>query len=383
MRVLIAHNRYRVAGGEERHVDLLEQGLTQAGVEIRRFERDSSRLDRSRLARVTSGLTLAYRPGGGGIGRVIDEWRPDVVHFHNVWPTLTPAALRIARRSGATVVLTVHNYRFACPGGVLLRDGVVHEDCLEGSSVACAIRNPRGSLVESLAYGAAVEIQRRLRLLSRWVDVFVAPSEFVRKAMVRAGLPEDRIVVVRYGVVVGEQNPSREAPRRGLLFAGRVSAEKGVEVLVEAARRAPEVPVVVAGTGPLLERLRESSPPSVEYVGWLGQAALVELRARSLMTLLPSIWYDVSPFSSIESSAAGCAVIASRIGGLPELVRDGVSGVLVEPGDPEALARAMRASCADPARARELGRQARRLARDEFEIGRQTQRLIEVYEAAA
>src|SRR5581483_7170306 len=98
VRVLIAHNRYRTPGGEERHVDLLEQGLLQRGVEVRRFERDSAELDRSRGRRAAAALTLAYRPGGGGIGRALDQWRPDVVHFHNIWPLLSPAALRIARR---------------------------------------------------------------------------------------------------------------------------------------------------------------------------------------------------------------------------------------------------------------------------------------------
>ena len=381
MKVLLAHNRYRVPGGEERHVELLEQGLTEAGVTVRRFERSSSGL--SPAARAAAGLALTYRPGGGGIGAAIDEWRPDVVHFHNLWPLLTPAALRIARRREAAVVLTVHNYRFACPGGTLTRDGTVHESCLEGSSLACALRNPRGSLLESLVYGLALEVQRRLRMLERWVDAFVAPSEFVRQAMVRAGLPGDRISVVHHGVSIGPERGTDEAGRRGLLYTGRLSPEKGVEVLLEAARRAPDVPVVVAGAGPLLAQLQSVSPPSVTYAGWLDQAALGALRDRSLMTLQPSVCFETSSFAAIESAAAGRGVIASRIGGLTEIVRDGVSGVLVEPGDPEALARAMRAACADPAGAAEIGASARRLARDEFELARQTQRLVDVYEAAA
>jgi glycosyltransferase involved in cell wall biosynthesis len=383
MRVLLAHNRYRVPGGEERHVELLERGLTEAGVEVRRFERESSDLEPSRGARIATGLALPYRPGGGGIARAIDEWRPDVVHFHNLWPLLTPAALRIARRRGAAVVLTLHNYRFACPGGTLLRDGAVHDDCVTGSSLGCALRNPRGSLLESLAYGLALEIQRRLRLLSRWVDLFVAPSGFLRDTMVRAGLPAERTAVVRYGVAVDSEGTEPLGERRGLLFSGRLSPEKGVDVLLEAAKRAPEVPIAIAGTGPWFERLRAAAPASVSFLGWLDQSELAATRARSLMSLQPSVCYDVSPFASIEAAASGCGVIASRIGGLPEIVREDVSGVLVEPGDPDALAGAMRAVAADPDRACELGRRARQLAREEFELGRQTARLIEHYEAVA
>lgn len=383
MRVLLAHNRYRVPGGEERHVELLAQGLTQAGVDVCRFERQSVRLESSRAARLAAALGLAYRPGGGGIARAIDAFRPDVVHFHNLWPLLTPAALRIAKRRGATVVLTLHNYRFACPGGTLLAGGAVHDDCVTGSSLACALRNPRGSLAESIAYGLALEVQRRLRLLNRWVDLFVAPSAFLREQMVRAGLPADRTAVVRHGVTVEPQEAVNGAEPSGLLYSGRLSPEKGIDVLLEAAGRAPDVPVAVAGVGPALERLRAVAPPSVSFLGWLDQRELAAIRARSLMTLQPSICFDVSPFAAIEAAAGGRGVIASRIGGLPEIVRDGVSGMLVEPGDPDELAQAMRAVAADPDRAMQFGRRARQLARDEFELGRQTARLIELYEAVA
>jgi glycosyltransferase involved in cell wall biosynthesis len=383
MKVLLAHNRYRVPGGEERHVDLLEQGLTAAGVEVRRFERNSAGIDGSAARRAAAGLTVAYRPGGGGIARAIDDWRPDVVHFHNLWPLLTPAALRIAKRRGAKVVLTVHNYRFACPGGTLLRDGVAHDHCLDGSSLACAVRNPRGSLVESLGYGMALELHRRLRLLSRWVDVFVAPGEFVRDAMVRAGLPEERIVVVRHGVAVETGQSTNRQPRQTLLFAGRLAPEKGVDVLIRAARQVSELPVVIAGTGPLLDELKALAPPSVSFAGWLGPSELAALRSRCLMTVLPSVFYEISPFGAIESAADGRGVIASRIGGLPEIVRDGVSGILVDPGDPDDLVRAMRVVHDDPDRAVRIGASARALAAQEFELGRQTRRLLDVYAEAA
>src|SRR6266436_5690960 len=117
MRVLVAHNRYRIAGGEERNVDVLLQGLAEAGVDVRLYERDSDEIAHPLSRRISAGATLAYRPGGGGIDGVLRSWKPDVVHFHNIWPLLTPSALRYAHRSGAGVAMTLHNYRFACPGG--------------------------------------------------------------------------------------------------------------------------------------------------------------------------------------------------------------------------------------------------------------------------
>ena len=100
LRVLMAHNRYRISGGEETHISLLERGLVELGVEVRRFERNSAELKESTAKRVATGLSLAYRPGGGGIRSALADWRPDVVHFHNLWPLLTPSALnRAAERS--------------------------------------------------------------------------------------------------------------------------------------------------------------------------------------------------------------------------------------------------------------------------------------------
>ncbi len=129
---------------------------------------------------------LAYDPAAGGISDALKQWRPEVVHFHNIWPLLTPAALRLAKRSGASVVLTLHNCRFACPGGTCsveahpATNGLRDNACLSGSSLRCALtNNPRRARGESVAYGAALEIQRRVGMLRRWVDAFIAPSGYV------------------------------------------------------------------------------------------------------------------------------------------------------------------------------------------------------------
>jgi glycosyltransferase involved in cell wall biosynthesis len=376
VRVLIAHNRYRVPGGEERHVELLDQGLADAGADVRRFECESSELQRSAMRRFAAGAALAYRPGASGIGRVLDEWQPDVVHFHNLWPLLTPSALRAARRSGAGVVLTAHNFRFACPGGMLLRNGVPHDDCVEGSSLACALRDPRGSFVESLVYGLALEVQRRLGLLARWVDAFVAPSEFMGRMLVRAGLPERRVHVIPSGLPVCPR-PARR--RRFALYAGRLSEEKGVRTLLEASRRVPEVPLVVAGEGPLAGEVQAAANGTISCVGRLGREALAETLRNAAFTVVPSEVYENFPFSALESLAAGKPVIAARSGGLPEIVRDGVTGVLVPPGEPAALAEAMRSLWQEPQRAAQLGARGWRTARERFSLDRQTARMIDLY----
>jgi glycosyltransferase involved in cell wall biosynthesis len=362
-----------LAGGEERHVDLLEQGLVDAGVEVRRFERESSGLSDSRGRRALTGLTLTYRPGGGGIGRVVNEWAPDVVHFHNIWPLLTPAALHLSRRSGAAVVLTTHNYRFACPSGTLFYNGETHERCIDGSSLLCSLNNPRGGIAESLAYGVALELQRRLKMFQRWVDAFVAPSVFVAQMLVRAGLPEERVHSIPYGLPIS--GPPSPLGQTGL-YMGRLSPEKGVETILKASALAPDVRLIVAGAGPLESKVRASR---VEYAGMLDRQGLAAALEDAAFTLVPSEWYDNQPFAALEALAAGRPVIASQMGGLPEIVRSGINGLLIPPRAPEELAAAIRRLSTDRPFVTELGTNAFEDARTRFDLKQHIRRIVDLY----
>jgi glycosyltransferase involved in cell wall biosynthesis len=360
MRVILVHNRYRNPGGEERHLELLLRSLTEAGAEVRLLVVDSGSLSTAR-SRLSTALTLPYSPAS--YRRLRAEVRrtgAEVVHFHNLWPLLTPAALRGARDAGARVVLTVHNYRFACPFGTLLRDGEIHDDCLEGSSLACGLRGAREHGLRAVAYGVALELHRRLGWVERWVDAYVAPAEFVRGALARAGTDPARVHVIRNGVPAsGRERPSPAASGPSYaLYAGRLAREKGIEVIAAAARLAPEVPIVVAGSGPLEESLRRDLPRSLSLVGHQDRERVALLHAGSSMSLLPSTCHEVAPYGALEAAAAGKPVIGSEIGGIPEIVADGETGLLVAPGDPGALAAAMRRLWHDPVVASRLGAEA-------------------------
>jgi len=378
VRVIIAHNRYRIAGGEERHVDLLVDALAARGVEVERFERDSGDVDHSMKRRLGLALGLAYRRSShDDLARWLDARSVDVVHFHNIWPLLTPAALHAAK-DRARVLMTIHNYRFVCPGGTLLWGDRIHDTCITGSSLACAIHNPRRSWPESIAYGVALEIQRRMSMLDRWTDVLVTPSAFAASVIRRSGIARGRIEVVPYGIPM--RGPTRRQGRDFALYVGRLSREKGLETLLEAATRS-NIPLVVAGEGPLTAIC--ASVDGVKCIGRQTQSALAELRARAAYAVVPSEWFDVLPFAAIEALAAGLPVIATRIGGLPEIIDDGETGVLVEPRSPRALADAMRDLLQDAERLEAMGKRARKTAERRFSIDRQAERLLALYEASA
>lgn len=377
MRALLVHNRYRIAGGEERHLELLKEWLPQTGVDVRRLELNSPN-DPALHTRLRLGLTLTYRPASARLLHdVLVRERPDVVHFHNTLPLLTPAAIRAAHKYGSRVVLTIHNYRFACPAGTLVRDGQTHVDCIDGSSLLCGLRNARGDWGESVAYGIALELQRRLRLLHRWVDAYVTPSTFVAAMLERAGYPPARIHTIRHGT------PSDDVVKPAgdtVLYAGRLSEEKGVETLVASSKITPHIPIVIAGDGPLAPRIQEMTGGSISYVGQLGSTAVAELMRGSRLTVAPSRCFESLCYSVIESMAHGRPVVASRLGGLTEIVADGKTGVLVPPGDPVALASAIQDLWDDPARAEQMGLNAWKQAKEQFSPLVQARRLANLYE---
>ena len=376
MRVLIVHNRYRQVGGEERHIDLLTASLPSAGIEVRRFDASSPGAP-SCIERAKLGATLTYRRAGGRLlHRALRYHQPDVVHFHNVFPLLTPAAMRAAHDYGAPVILTVHNYRFACPSGTLLRRGAIHEDCIEGSSLLCGLRKSRGNWGESLAYGFAIEAQRRLRLLHRWVDAYIAPSEFIATMLARAGYPRDRIHTIHHGTPI-ELSPSSTGDYA--FYGGRLSAEKGVRTLLAAARRRPDIPLVIAGDGPLAMDVRAAGD-NVSATGLVDSHRMGQLLRNARFTVAPSEWYEGLPFSVMESMAASKPVVASRLGGLAELVDEGVTGLLVTPRDPAALAEAMHVLWTDTRRSSQMGNAAWRYARENFSLEQQALQVVALYD---
>lgn len=339
--ILLLHNRYRVTGGEERAVDDLAWLIREElGEDVELLERDSAALsDRdAALGLLRGGLDPEE------VATAIRRTGARVVHAHNVNPSLGWRALAAARSAGARVVLHLHNYRLVCAVGTCFTRG---EDCVRchGRNTLPGVRlNCRGgSRAEAVAYGAGLGLwQERL---AAQADAFVVPSAFALSRLRELGAPVgDRAVVVPS--VQREFAPaSRAASGRHVLYAGRLSAEKGVADAIAACRLAG-LPLVVAGDGPLADELRMSADDGVEFVGRVGPDELSALRAGALAAVVPSRYAEILPLAALEAMAAGLPVVASRSGGLAEAVpQEG----LFEPGDVPALAERLSALAGDAA----------------------------------
>jgi glycosyltransferase involved in cell wall biosynthesis len=338
--ILLLHNRYRIPGGEERAVeDLAWLIRAELGEEAEVVSRDSAALGRARAA-------IGLLRGGldpGDVAAAVRRTGARVVHAHNVQPSLGWRALAAARDAGARVVLHRHNYRLVCAVGTCFTDGADCTRCHGRNTAPGVLRNCRGgSRAESLAYGAGLALwQRRI---ADAADAFVVPSAFALRRLEGLGAPLGGRAHVVPSVQRAFADRSRADQGTYALYAGRLTEEKGVADAIAAARLA-EVPLVVAGDGPQAETLKHAAG-DVRFTGRVDAAALTELRAGAALALVPSRYEEILPLAALEAMAAGLPVVASRAGGLAEVVP---ADALHPPGDVAALADRIRARYGDAA----------------------------------
>lgn len=362
LRVLQVHTAYRLAGGEDQVVDAEKQLLDRAGIQVHQVIFDNADLQESRS--VAGDLRLAAsaiwsRAAERRVRAAIAADRPQVIHVHNTFPAASPSVYAAAAAHGVPVVQTLHNYRFVCPAATVFRNGHACTDCVGRSIPWPAVVHAcvRGSRSQSAVASATLAFHRARGTFTKGISAYVALTPFQRQVMIDGGLPAERIRVIPNFL---EPDPGvGRGPRSGALYVGRLSGEKGISVLLGAAAEAPGS-VRVAGEGPMAARvLAASAAGHIKYLGRLSRTAVKAELRRALALVLPSIWFEGFPFVILEAFGAGTPIIASRIGSLAELIEDGVTGLLVEPNNPDELARRIHWANDHPGEMRRMGGNAR------------------------
>ncbi len=341
MKVLLVHNRYQQRGGEDAVVDAEACLLANRGLQVQRLDADNDAIQGA-LAKIrVSATQFSGSPEmQQRIGNALQTFRPDVVHVHNWFPTISASIFRQCKTAGVPVVHTIHNYRLLCVGATLFRDGHVCEDCVGTTFRTPGIRHKcyRGSAMGSAAATMGMLAHWATGTWHKSVDRFIALTEFSRRKLVEGGLPEAKIVV-KPNFVDPEPEPGA-GDGNYFLYAGRLTEEKGLRVLLECWKNGPDLaPLWIVGDGPLRNEV-ENAAATLGNVHWLGMKSSEEvlfLMKRAKATLCPSLWYEGMPRVVIESLAVGTPVIASQIGGYPEMIVDGESGALFAYGDAGAL----------------------------------------------
>lgn len=343
MRVLLAHNFYRSSApsGEDEVVRSEHRLLMENGFEVIPFTRHNDTLGAGALGAFGAVFSNAWSFASvKALRELIAESRPDVAHFHNTFPQISPAAYGACREAGVPVVQTLHNYRMFCANGLLNRGGEPCERCLG--------RNPLPALVHAcyrdshLATAGMVlgsTLHRTRRTYQTDVDRYIVLTEFARKRFIAHGLPEERVVVR------GNSLPFDPGAGSGgggyALYVGRLTAEKGVGTLVRAWRRTPQIPLRIAGDGELRKPLEaEAAGLPIEFLGRIPSERVFELMKDADMLVVPSECYEGFPRVVVEAFATGTPIVAADLGGLGELV-DERAGIKFRSGDANALANAV------------------------------------------
>ncbi len=367
MKILLCHNRYQLRSGEDIAFDFTRDLLRSAGHEILCFEKHNDAVARAgALAKLKIAAGAVY---GRGARREAYELsrreRPDVALVQNVFPLMSPSVYYGLKDADVPIIQMVFNYRMLCLNGQFFTQGEICERCSGGNFLHGAARRCfRNSYAHSALYATSLGLHRALGTWEKCVEFFVVPDSFLKNKLAQVGVPEDRLRVVSNPFQVDQYVPAF-SPGGYALFVGRLIRPKGVFTLLDASLHGNDVPIVIAGDGEDAPEVRRHPAVLNGRVRLLAPTygdGFRQLLAGASMVLVPSEWYDNLPMIACQAFACGKPVVASRINGIPEYVKDGENGLLFTPGKAGELAACMRHLFADHALQSKLSQGARRTA---------------------
>ncbi|MCX7046022.1 MAG: glycosyltransferase family 4 protein [Candidatus Sumerlaeota bacterium] len=383
LKICLVHNAYGIFSGEEAVVNGLERLLLDQGHEVIPFTRSSVELETMRWGKIRAFFSGVYNPASRrAMRRLLEEKRPDLVHVHNLFPLISPSILPECRRAGVPVVMTIHNFRLICPNGLHLNRGRVCEECCGGREFRCVLRNCENSLFKSLGYALRTFVARKLRFFLDNVSVYCALTDFARRRYIADGFPADRIVVIPNMAQDAERVEPAAAVGDYVAFVGRLSPEKDIPSLLEAARQCPDIPFQAAGDYNRMPHLPDQAPPNFRFLGRLDAAQLGRFYNACRMLVLPSVCFEGFPTVFVEAMLRGKPIVSSRIGGLPEIVDDGRTGLLFTPGASHELADRIRRLWDHPDQCRAMGMAGRAKALEQYSPRRYYELLTNAYAMA-
>ena len=339
MKILLSNKFYYRRGGDCIYMLSLEQLLKSYGHEVAVFAMDYPENQDSTWSKYfpqnMSKLMAFTRPFGSAevktkFNQLLNDFKPDVVHLNNVHTQLSPVMAELAHQKGIKVVWTLHDYKLLCPRYDCLRDGKeICELCFNGDKTPCkTYKCMKGSALASwIGYKEAVT-WNRLRL-ENCTDVFVCPSQFMADKMVQGGFCKEKMRMLCNFIDVEKCRKEDYDKADYYCYVGRLSHEKGVRTLIEAANRLPYKLKIIGG-GPLEDELRAVAGKQIEFVGFKQWDEIKELVGKARFSVIPSEWYENNPLSVIEAQCLGTPVLGARIGGIPELISEGTSGMTFE-----------------------------------------------------
>ncbi|PTX53734.1 glycosyltransferase involved in cell wall biosynthesis [Melghirimyces profundicolus] len=384
MRILLVHNYYQIPGGEEQVFAEETKLLQDKGHEVIKFTLDND--DIQHMSRLSLGYkTIWNNTVYGQLRTLVRKERPQVVHFHNTLPLISPAAYHAAKNEGATVVQTLHNYRLLCSNSLLFRNGQPCEECLRtrfhwpGIKHACY----RNSKIATATVATMISTNRLLGTWRDKIDLYIALSGFSKNKFIEGGIPEEKIVVKPNFIFSDPQLGSGKGEYA--LYVGRLSQEKGLDTLLSAwGKLENTIPLKIVGDGPLRDQVigMTEKTPEIKWLGWKPLNEIYPLMGEAKVLIFPTKCYENCPRVPLESFAKGTPVIAPDLGATAELIDHRRTGLLFRPNDPSDLAEKVKWIFSHPEELANMCREARVEYEAKYTADRNYEMLMEVYQKA-
>jgi glycosyltransferase involved in cell wall biosynthesis len=385
MNILIIHNTYQQAGGEDVVVEQETRLLEKHGHRVIAYRRSNHELENlsfgDRLGLV--GRMISAADSNDAVRSILRNHKADLVHVHNTFAMVSPSVYKVCQEEGVPVVQTLHNYRLLCPAATLYRDGKICEECIT-HNLLHSVRY--GCYRHSRAMTGAIALMLKThRLRHTWdrqVDAYIVLSNFARDRFIQAGIPGERICVKPNFV---EPDPrKRSRPGKYALFVGRLSQEKGVLTLLEAWKKLPAaIPLVIVGDGPmrsfLEEEIKSNRSQDIRLTGWLKREQVHKAMKEAAFLVVPSVWSEPFGLTIAEAFACGTPVLGARIGAIPEMVDDQVTGLHFVAGDGDALAITVTWAWEHPSELAAMGSAGRQVYEDRYTAEANYAVLMDIY----
>lgn len=365
MRVLLVHCFYRSSApsGEDSVYRNEKKLLEDNGYKVITYEKYNDKLDNnSSIKKITAGAEFIWSAQAfREITEIITIHKPDVAHFHNIFPQISTSAYAACKKLGVPVVQTLHNFRYICPAGLLQRNNKPCEKCIEGSLLSSLIHKCyRNSFIATLPMATMIAFNRISGSFSNNVDRYIALTEFGKTRFIAGGLPHNKISVKPN--FVSDVGDASAIVGDYMLYVGRLTQEKGVATLIEACKKTKHMPLKILGDGELRGQLESTCIKhdlNVEFLGYQNKDTVISLLKNARFLVLPSECYEGFPVTVAEAYACGKPVLGSKIGSLNEIIEENITGRKFFFGSADSLAECMQALWNDAAGLSAMSKNAR------------------------
>ncbi len=385
MRILLIHDFYQQFGGEDAAVLADKTLLESHGQEVVLYTRENSEIrDFTLFDKLTLPAQAIYSwRTRQDLAKIIKQRRPDVAYVHNFLPLISPSVYHLLYSLHVPIIQVIHDFRFFCPNGWFFTQGQVCERCKGGNYLnAVRFRCYRDSYLSSAIVASSIGLNRLGGMLEK-IDAFVCLTNFLKQKLLEAGIRQEKIFVKPNFIDASQITPAYGQGEYAI-FLGRLSREKGIWTLIRAFQQLKGISLKIVGTGPMEAELRrfliENDVTNVEIVGFKSGKEKWQLLAKSMFVVLPSEWYETFGLVILEAYAVGKPVLASRMGSLPHVVREGKSGLLFAAGESKDLAEKIGHMSNNPEEREAMGRYGRTLVETEYGPRKNYELLMEICE---